>query len=190
MNRTLAEGPEADFIKQMDNPVCVDTGTDFFSLHEDFNLAGFTCRGVWSLVFGLIVIFLIQVFSNQLWTKIGQLERVALTFPAHSAKRASTLRQMMKYQTVSSVIHIVSVLAIMSSNFYILLTIICGNLMGLYLAFRTVKADCSDAQQWEKFLKMLNEDRCVVLKQKISQKVIISSLDFGLHQNPEMRARN
>ena len=90
MNRTLAEGPEADFIKQMDNPVCVDTGTDFFSLHEDFNLAGFTCRGVGSLVFGLIVIFLIQVFSNQLWTKIGQLERVALTFPAHSAKRAST----------------------------------------------------------------------------------------------------
>ena len=117
MNRTLAEGPHADFIESIPEKTCKDTGSDFFSMHDDFELAGFACRGiaVW-IVYGL-GIFLIQIISNWLYTKIGQNERKALKYKAKSDERKIALRSMMYYQIIASFIHIVSVLAIMSSNF-------------------------------------------------------------------------
>lgn len=65
---------------------------------------------------------------------------------------------MIKYMAVSSTVHIVSVLAIMSSNFFILLVIILGNLTGAYFSFSTVHRDCDDNQQWKSFIEMLDKD--------------------------------
>ena len=74
---------------------------------------------------------------------------------------------MIKYMAVSSTVHIVSVLAIMSSNFYILLVIILGNLTGAYASFSNVHRDCDDSQQWKSFLEMLTPAHLRELRSKL-----------------------
>ena len=155
MNRTLAEGPHADFIESIPENTCKDTGSDFFIMHNDFELAGFACRGIFILILYAIGIFVIQIISNWLYTKIGQNERKALKYKAKSDERKFALRSMMFYQIIASLIHIVSVLAIMSSNFLILMVIVFGNLSGLYISFKAAKADCTDEENWNQFMHML-----------------------------------
>ena len=156
------------FLDSIEDGTCADTGLEFFALHEGFSLAGYTCKGSGWLIGGLIVIFFIQFGSNLLWTKIGQLQRVALSHPAHSSKRTRVLRSMIFYMFISSTVHIISVLAIMSSNFWILITIISGNLLGAYFSYSNVHRDCDDDQQWKSFMEMMTTEHLKELRCKLS----------------------
>lgn len=180
MTRRIPFKMNTSLVEEIADGTCADTGTDFFAVHEGFSLAGYTCRGAGWLVGGLLVIFAIQFGSNLLWTKIGQLQRVALSHPAHSHKRQEALRSMIKYMAVSSTVHIVSVLAIMSSNFFILLTIVLGNLTGAYFSFSTVHRDCDDTQQWKNFVGMLTPEHVRELKKLLDPpKSKFVRLNFG-----------
>ncbi|MDC3224035.1 hypothetical protein OAU26_03790 [Mariniblastus sp.] len=159
-NQSGSGGGGENFIDSIEYGTCSDSGTKFFEYQDGFELVGFVCRGTGWFVGGIIVILGIQLLSNYFWTRIGSLQRVALAHPVHSHARMKAVRSMLVYMFASSCVHIVSTLAIMSSNFWLILTIILGNLLGAGISFTRAKPDCNEKQKWATQVELVEKYGC------------------------------
>lgn len=125
------------------DPVCVEQTHDFWQHHEAL-LAGYKCTS--DVVFYIVLAsgVLIVLAQNYIGTKDGQASRQALTLPKHSKARDAVIRKLLLYTFVQSVLSTVHILLVVGLNFYVLLALMFGNVLGTYLSFRSQQQDKHD----------------------------------------------
>lgn len=126
-----------------DDPVCVEQTHDFWQHHEAL-LAGYKCTS--DVIFYLVLAsgVLIVLAQNYIGTRDGQASRRALTLPKHSRERDVVIRELLVYTFAQSVLSTVHILLVVGLNFYVLLALMAGNVLGTYLSFRSQKQDKHD----------------------------------------------
>ena len=125
------------------NPVCVEQTHDFWQHHQAL-LAGYKCTS--DVIFYIVLAsgVLIVLAQNYIGTKDGQASRQALTLPKHSKARDAVIRKLLVYTFVQSVLSTVHILLVVGLNFYVLLALMFGNVLGTYLSFRSQQQDKHD----------------------------------------------
>lgn len=124
-------------------PVCVEQTHDFWQHHEAL-LAGYKCTS--DVIFYIVLasgVFIVLA-QNYIGTKDGQASRQALTLPKHSKARDAVIRKLLVYTFVQSVLSTVHILLVVGLNFYVLLALMFGNVLGTYLSFRSQQQDKHD----------------------------------------------
>lgn len=125
------------------DPVCVEQTHDFWQHHQAL-LAGYKCTS--DVIFYIVLAsgVLIVLAQNYIGTKDGQASRQALTLPKHSKARDAVIRKLLVYTFVQSVLSTVHILLVVGLNFYVLLALMFGNVLGTYLSFRSQQQDKHD----------------------------------------------
>lgn len=131
----------AESFEMMDAGSCEPTHVQIFS--TDLHLFGVQCKQWWlPLLFVLIVIAVIKLSENYIYTKIGQLQRELMQMDV--AKRTWTSEKVLAllfWELIANIMGIISVLFITGNNVLIWLTIIIFNCVGVVFAYTRVKAD-------------------------------------------------
>lgn len=125
------------------DPVCVEQTHDFWQHHQAL-LAGYKCTS--DVIFYIVLAsgVLIVLAQNYIGTKDGQASRRALTLPKHSKERDAVIRELLVYTFVQSLLSTVHILLVVGLNFYVLLALMFGNVLGTYLSFRSQQQDKHD----------------------------------------------
>lgn len=125
------------------DPVCVEQTHDFWQHHEAL-LAGYKCTS--DVIFYIVLAsgVLIVLAQNYIGTRDGQASRRALTLPKHSRERDAVIRELLVYTFAQSLLSTVHILLVVGLNFYVLLALMFGNVLGTYLSFRSQQQDKHD----------------------------------------------
>ena len=126
-----------------DDAVCVEQTHDFWQHHEAL-LAGYKCTS--DVIFYIVLAsgVLIVLAQNYIGTRDGQASRRALTLPKHSRERDAVIRELLVYTFAQSLLSTVHILLVVGLNFYVLLALMFGNVLGTYLSFRSQQQDKHD----------------------------------------------
>ena len=124
-------------------PVCVEQTHDFWQHHETL-LAGYKCTS--DVIFYVVLLagVLIVLAQNYIGTKDGQASRRALTLPKHSRERDVVIRELLLYTFLQSLLSTVHILLVVGLNFWILLALLMGNVVGVGLSYRSQEQDKHD----------------------------------------------
>lgn len=126
-----------------DEPICVEQTHDFWQHHEAL-LAGYKCTN--DIIFYAVLVsgVLIVLAQNYIATRDGQASRRALTLPKYSRERDAVIRELLVYTFAQSLLSTVHILLVVGLNFYVLLALMFGNVLGTYLSFRSQQQDKHD----------------------------------------------
>lgn len=124
----------------LDVGTCGGTHVDPFS--TDVHLLFLECKQSAWLILIIVVVIVVKLGQNFLYTKMGQLQREILQLPKSERGWCSAkILELLGWEFLAGVIGIVSVLVITGNNAIIWATIIVSNMVGTALAFTQMEAD-------------------------------------------------
>ena len=128
---------------QESQSICREVTHDFFQ-HSETLIAGFKCENEY--IFGgvLLLAVVIVLAQNFISTKDGQASRQALTLPKKSKERDAVIRKLLMYTFVQSLLSTLHILLVVGLNLYVLLALMLGNLVGVWLSYRSQEQDKHD----------------------------------------------
>lgn len=126
-----------------DGSICREVTHDFFQ-HSEALIAGFKCENEWIFASVLVVAVVIVLLQNFIATKDGQASRRALTLPKKSKERDAVIRKLLIFTFLQSLLSTVHILLVVGLNLYVLLALMFGNLVGVWLSYRSQEQDKHD----------------------------------------------
>jgi len=119
---------------------CGLTHIDLFS--TSVHLPFLECKRSGWLALIVVIVIVVKLGQNYLFTYLGQLQREILQLPQDNRKCCSSkINQLLFYEFLAGLIGIISVLVITGNNAIIWMTIIASNLVGVAISFTTMKPD-------------------------------------------------
>lgn len=126
-----------------DGSICHEVTHDFFQ-HSEALIAGFKCENEYVFAGVLVVAVIIVLLQNFIATKDGQASRRALTLPKKSKERDAVIRKLLVFTFLQSLLSTVHILLVVGLNLYVLLALMLGNLVGVWLSYRSQEQDKHD----------------------------------------------
>jgi len=108
-------------------------------LSTDVHILGYDCSADWVFPVVLVCTFLLKLFQNRIWARMGQAQRLALQF--EQRERAPYVWSLVRLEAVSTTLGIISIVLILGTNVWVLLVILIGNLSGVYRTYSNMKKD-------------------------------------------------
>lgn len=106
-------------------------------------IAGYSCTSTLLFVFVNIFAVLLQVVRNIMWTKSGQIQRLALKELPYSPARYAKTKSLLWYTLLQYLLYVTSFLLIVGGNLIILFSVGLGNMLGVYYSMQRQAADAS-----------------------------------------------
>tara|TARA_B100000674_G_scaffold475517_1_gene468703 strand:- start:6937 stop:7464 length:528 start_codon:yes stop_codon:yes gene_type:complete len=101
-----------------------------FVCGEKVSVLGFHLEGVGWFLLMILIAFLLQVGTNFLWTLQGQTNREVMRRPIN--KRGRLLMYLLLWTGLTTTSSIIRIVLIQGNNLFVYLTILVGNLVGVY----------------------------------------------------------
>ena len=204
VNDTLCEIAKTDYsigFSELPEQCCRPTHVEPFK--ADVHLFGFECQeNIMAIVIIALITFAIKIFQNFLGGWMGQLERELMHMQKKERKVCGKLGKLVLLELVAGVLGVASILFITGNNFYIWVTVIVSNAIGIMLALSCTRPDHhSPAAEMEallniaekedqRALKVLNRLKCM-LKQIPDAVILVKSglpMEIG-EESPLLRKR-
>lgn len=133
-----------------DDDICIARETNLLSTTAVF--AGYECDSGWIYAGLLLVTFLLQLWRNNIWAHSGQAQREIAHYGRHTKERCHFLWVLMWNTFLSTLLSVINIVLLVSSNLGVLLTVVVGTLVGTYIAYSRIAADnhstCGEISDW------------------------------------------
>lgn len=121
---------------------CVSNDSHLLSFDKTY-IAGYSCTSTLLFIFVNIFAVVLQVVRNIMWTKSGQIQRLALKEIPFSPARSAKTKTLLWYTLIQYLLYVTSFLLIVGGNLIILFSVGLGNLLGVYYSMQRQAADTS-----------------------------------------------